>query len=84
MKDLNYDSLQCVGDEKKEKVIVEEIKPDVMFEDHPVLIEAFYKAGIPVLYPDWHQYTNGMESFGTPFSSWSEIPGLLKTLPKSE
>ena len=80
---LNYTSLQCVGDIRKEQIIVEEIQPDVMLEDRPELIEAFYSAGIRVLFPDWHPYTKGMERFGTPFSRWQEIPELLQNASKS-
>ena len=77
LKTLNYTSLQCVGDDRKEKVVVEEIQPDFMIEDRPELIEAFHLAGISVIFPDWHPYTKGMESFATPFSFWSEVPNLL-------
>ena len=80
---LNYTSLQCVGDIRKEQIIVEEIQPDVMLEDRPELIEAFYSAGIRVLFPDWHPYTKGMERFGTPLSRWQEIPELLQNASKS-
>ena len=80
---LNYTSLQCVGDIRKEQIIVEEIQPDVMLEDRPELIEAFHSAGIRVLFPDWHPYTKGMERFGTPFSRWQEIPELLQNASKS-
>ena len=78
---LNYNSLQCVGDFLKEKIIVEEIQPDVMFEDRPELIEAFHNAGIHVLFPDWHPYTKGMERYATPFSHWQQIPDLLQNIP---
>ena len=74
---LNYTTLQCVGDDHKEKVIVEEVKPDIMIEDRPELIEAFHLAGIRVIFPDWHPYTKGMECFATPFSLWNEVPYLL-------
>ena len=77
LKELNYASLQCVGDLHKEQIIVEEVQPDIMLEDRPELIKAFYNAGIHVLYPDWHLYTKGMDRFATPFSSWLEIPELL-------
>ena len=77
LKELNYDSLQFVGDYNKEKIIVDDIQPDVMLEDRPELIEAFFNAGIRVLYPDWHLYTKGMDRFATPFSNWLEIPELL-------
>ena len=80
LKALNYTSLQCVGDFRKEQIIVEEIQPDVMLEDRPELIEAFHKAGINVFFPDWHPYTKGMERYATPFSHWQEIPDLLKIL----
>ena len=75
---LNYTSLQCVGDVLKEKIIVKEVKPDIMIEDRPELIEAFHNAGIFVIFPNWHPYTKGMEKYATPFSSWQEIPKLLK------
>ena len=42
---LNYTSLQCVGDAAKERVIIEEVVPDVMIEDRPELIKAFQGAG---------------------------------------
>ena len=77
---LNYTSLQCVGDAAKERVIIEEVVPDVMIEDRPELIKAFHGAGIPVFYPDWHPYTRGMEAFGTPFSHWNQIPELLQQM----
>lgn len=77
---LNYTSLQCVGDAAKERVIIEEVVPDVMIEDRPELIKAFHGAGIPVFYPDWHPYTLGMESFGTPFSHWNQIPELFQKM----
>ena len=77
LKMLNYKTLQCVGDQRKEKIIVEEIKPDIMIEDRPELIEAFHRAGIKVIFPDWHPYTKGMESFATPFSFWNEVPYLI-------
>tara|TARA_Y100000588_G_scaffold327487_1_gene362506 strand:- start:65 stop:211 length:147 start_codon:yes stop_codon:yes gene_type:complete len=48
-----------------------------MLEDRPELIEAFFNAGIHVLYPDWHLYTKVMNHFATPFSNWLEIPELL-------
>ena len=57
-----------------------EIKPDVMLEDKPELIEAFYNAGIFVIFPDWHPYTKGMHQYATPFSSWQDIPDLIKKL----
>ena len=66
-----------VGDYNKEKIIVDDIQPDVMLEDRPELIEAFFNAGIRVLYPDWHLYTKGMDRFAIPFSNWLEIPELL-------
>ncbi len=75
---LNYSSLQCVGDFLKERVIIEEIKPDVMLEDRPKLIKSFNNSGISVFYPDWHVYTKGMDQYATPFSSWKEIPKLIK------
>lgn len=78
LKTLNYDSLQCVGDQRKEQIIVEELQPDVMIEDRPELIEAFHLAGLKVIFPDWHPYTKGMERFATPFSCWEEVPDLLK------
>ena len=74
---LNYSSLQCVGDVLKEKIIIKEIKPDVMLEDRPELIKSFHNAGISVFYPEWHNYTKGMEKYATPFSSWEEIPKLI-------
>ena len=77
---LNYTSLQCVGDAAKERVIIEEVVPDVMIEDRPELIKAFHGAGIPVFYPDWHPYTRGMEDFGTPFSNWYQIPELFQKM----
>jgi len=79
---LNYTSLKCVGDFRKEQIIIEEIKPDVMLEDRPELIRAFTNAGIRVIYPDWHLYTKGMERYATPFSSWQEIPELIKNTLK--
>jgi hypothetical protein len=82
LKDLNYTSLQCVGELHKEQIIVEEVKPDVMLEDRPELIKAFYNAGIHVLYPNWHLYTQGMDRFATPFSNWLEIPELLQDSSK--
>lgn len=77
LKSVNYTTLQCVGDLRKEQIIVEEIQPDVMIEDRPELIEAFHRAGIRVIFPDWHPYTKGMERFATPFSLWNEVPDLL-------
>tara|TARA_B100001250_G_scaffold104068_1_gene87769 strand:+ start:33 stop:569 length:537 start_codon:yes stop_codon:yes gene_type:complete len=77
---LNYSSLQCVGDYLKEQIIIKEIKPDVMLEDKPDLIKSFNKSGISVFYPDWHQYTKGMHLYATPFSSWEQIPDLIKKL----
>ena len=77
---LNYSSLQCVGDAAKEQVIVEEVVPDVMIEDRPKLIRAFHSAGIPVFYPEWHQYTQGMDAFGTAFSHWNQLPDMLKKM----
>ena len=77
LKMLNYLTLQCVGDERKEETVVYGIQPDVMIEDRPELIEAFSRAGIKVFFPDWHPYTKGMERFGTPFSLWNEVPHLL-------
>ena len=78
LKMLNYTTLQCVGDDLKEETVIEEVKPDVMIEDRPELIEAFHHAGIKVIFPDWHPYTKGMERFATPFSLWNEVPYLLK------
>ena len=75
---LNYSSLQCVGDFLKEQIIIEEVKPDVMLEDRPELIKSFKNSGIIVYYPDWHAYTKGMDQYATPFSSWEEIPELIK------
>ena len=75
---LNYTSMQCVGDADKERIIIEEVKPDVMLEDRPELIQAFNLAGLKVFYPDWHLYTQGMAPFGTPFSCWKQLPQLLK------
>ena len=77
LKMLNYTTLQCVGDARKEEIIVNKIKPDFMIEDRPELIEAFYNAGIRVIFPNWHPYTKGMERFATPFSIWNEVPNLL-------
>ena len=78
LKMLNYTTLQCVGDERKEETVVEGVQPDVMIEDRPELIEAFHRAGISVFFPDWHPYTKGMECFGTPFSLWNEVPDLIQ------
>ena len=78
---LNYTTLQCVGDLRKEQIIVGEIQPDVMIEDRPELIESFCHAGLYVIYPDWHPYTKGMDSYATPFSHWQEVPDLLKKAP---
>ncbi len=75
---LNYTTLQCVGDDLKEETVIEEVKPDVMIEDRPELIEAFHRADISVIFPNWHPYTKGMERFATPFSLWNEVPYLLK------
>ena len=80
---LNYTSLQCVGDAAKERVIIEDVVPDVMIEDRPELIRAFHSAGISVFYPDWHQYTRGMESFGTAFSHWNQLPEMLGKMDPS-
>ena len=80
LKMLNYTTLQCVGDDCKEEIVIEEIQPDVMIEDRPELIEAFHRAGIRVIFPDWHPYTKGMECFATPFSLWNEVPYLLHNL----
>ena len=77
LKMVNYTTLQCVGDDRKEETVVEEIQPDVMIEDRPELIEAFHRAGIRVIFPDWHPYTKGMERFATPFSLWHQVPDLL-------
>ena len=77
LKMLNYATLQCVGYERKEEIVIKEIQPDVMIEDRPELIEAFYRAGIRVIFPNWHPYTKGMECFATPFSLWNEVPYLL-------
>ena len=74
---VNYTTLQCVGNERKEETVVEEIQPDVMIEDRPKLIEDFHRAGIRVIFPNWHPYTKGMERFATPFSLWKEVPDLL-------
>ena len=35
LKKLNYSTLQCVGDDCKEEIVIEEIQPDVMIEDRP-------------------------------------------------
>ncbi len=78
LKMLNYTTLQCVGDERKEETVVKGVQPDVMIEDRPELIEAFHHAGIRVIFPDWHPYTRGMERFATPFSVWNEVPHLLQ------
>ena len=80
LKSVNYKTLQCVGDNRKVQIVIEELQPDVMFEDRPELIEAFYRAGLQVMYPDWHPYTSGMERYATPFSHWQEIPDLLQNL----
>ena len=77
---LNYTTLQCVGDDLKEETVIEEVKPDVMIEDRPELIEAFHRADIRVIFPNWHPYTKGMERFATPFSLWNEVPYLLQNL----
>ncbi|GIT09441.1 MAG: hypothetical protein CM1200mP30_30710 [Pseudomonadota bacterium] len=77
LKMLNYTTLQCVGYERKEEIVIKEIQPDVMIEDRPELIEAFHRAGIRVIFPNWHPYTKGMECFATPFSLWNEVPYLL-------
>ena len=71
LKLLNYTTLQCVGDDRKEEIVIEEIQPDLMIEDRPKLIEAFHRAGIKVIFPDWHPYTRGMECFSTPFYLWN-------------
>ena len=77
LKMLNYTTLQCAGEDRKEGIIIDEIQPDVMIEDRPELIEAFHRAGIRVIFPDWHPYTKGMERFATPFSLSNEVPYLL-------
>ena len=77
---LNYKSLQCVGDSLKEQIILEEIKPDIMIEDRPELIKTFYNKGISVIYPEWHNYTKGMDRYAIPFSNWLEIPKLLNNI----
>jgi len=79
---LNYTSLKCVGDFHKEPIIIEEIKPDVMIEDRPELIRAFFYAGIQVIFPNWHPYTKGMERYATPFSNWQQIPEILNKYSK--
>ena len=38
LKMVNYTTLQCVGDDRKEETVVEEIQPDVMIEDRTELI----------------------------------------------
>ncbi len=78
--ELNYISLQCVGDSLKEQIILEEIKPDIMIEDRPELIKTFYNKGISVIYPEWHNYTKGMDRYAIPFSNWLEIPKLLNSI----
>ena len=80
LKSVNYKTLQCAGDNRKVQIVIEELQPDVMFEDRPELIEAFYRAGLQVMYPDWHPYTRGMERYATPFSHWQEIPDLLQNI----
>ena len=80
LKMLNYTTLQCVGDDLKEETVIKEVKPDVMIEDRPELIEAFHRADIRVIFPNWHPYTKGMERFATPFSLWNEVPYLLQNL----
>ena len=77
---LNYTSLQCVGDHAKERVILEEVIPDVIIEDRPKLIRAFHAAGIPVFFPDWHRYTWDMDPFGIAFSDWEKLPSILEGL----
>ena len=77
---LNYTSLQCVGDSDKERVILEEVIPDVIIEDRPKLIRAFHAAGIPVFFPDWHRYTRGMDPFGIAFSDWRKLPDMFEAL----
>ena len=77
---LNYISLQCVGESLKEQIILEEIKPDIMLEDRPKLIKTFSNNGISVIFPEWHNYTKGMERYAIPFSNWLEIPKLLKSI----
>ena len=84
LKMLNYASLQCVGDDRKEEVVIEEIQPEVMIEDRPELIVAFHRAGIRVIFPDWHPYTKGMERIATPFSIWNEVPHLLQNTLATE
>ena len=78
LESVNYKTLQCVGHLRKEQIIVKEIQPDVMIEDSPELIESFCNAGLYVIYPDWHPYTQGMDRYATPFSHWQEVPDLLK------
>ena len=75
---LNYTTLQCVGDDFKEETVIEEVKPDIMIEDRPELIEAFHRADIRVIFPNWHPYTKGMERFATPFYLLTEVPYLLQ------
>ena len=76
--DLNYTSLQCVGENDKERIILEEVVPDVMIEDHPELIQTFHAAGIKVFFPEWHCYTRNMDAFGISFSEWRKLPEMLK------
>ena len=80
LKCVNYTTMRCVGHLRKEQIIVEEIKPDVMIEDRPELIKSFFDAGLCVIYPDWHPYTTGMDRYATPFSHWQEIPDLLQNI----
>ena len=82
LNELNYFSLKCVGEFRKKETVIEDVKPDVMIEDHPELIKSFHNAGIRVIFPNWHLYTKGMENFATPFSSWREIPKLLRNPSK--
>ena len=72
LKMLNYTTLQCVGDDHKEEIVIEEIQPDVMIEDRPELIEAstvlasklFSPTGILIL-KEWnvlqHRFLFGMK-----------------------
>ena len=77
---INYHDLRCVGDNDigdgiKESYIINDLKPDIMIEDKPSMVEAFHEAGIEVYWPR-RMYNNHLK-VGTPFHSWTHLGFIM-------
>jgi len=73
---VNYSSLHVIGRQKKD-FILDTLKPDIVIEDKPALIQQFSRAGIQVFYPD-RPYIPDMRELAVPYRSWDELLEMLE------